>query len=116
MSDTLINTTECRCSAKQPLLICFYCWWKGVRPADRLAAPDPNTDDREKDQMITKICAWCEDFFTHEDSLCCGDACSYQYGLKLLQGVDEYLLSQADNDAALQVVETALMGFGWRAC
>jgi hypothetical protein len=42
MPDTLINTTECRCNAKQPLLICFYCWWKGVRPADRLAAPDPS--------------------------------------------------------------------------
>src|ERR1700677_4458156 len=31
-----INLDNCLCNDKQPALICFSCWRKGVRPGDRL--------------------------------------------------------------------------------
>lgn len=35
----MINLETCTCNKKQPLLICFYCWGKGVRFEDREKAP-----------------------------------------------------------------------------
>jgi len=35
----VIDLDTCKCNDKQPGLICFACWWRGVRPADRLGEP-----------------------------------------------------------------------------
>lgn len=35
----MIDLDTCKCKDKQPALICFFCWSKGVRPADRLGEP-----------------------------------------------------------------------------